>query len=241
MKQVLPYADTTASKTEQVSRMFDEISPKYDLLNHTLSMGIDKGWRRKVVAILKKQAPKNILDIATGTADLAIAEKETGASAITGIDISEGMLKIGRQKIDKLGLNALITLQLGDSENIQYPDNSFDAVTVSFGVRNFEHLEVGLSEIYRVLRPGGTLVILEFSQPDTFPIKQLYNFYFHNVLPLIGRMVSKSSRAYTYLPESVTVFPYGKKFTGILDTVGFKDSTWKKLSLGIASIYTAKK
>lgn len=241
MKEVVPFIGSVATKSEQVGQMFDDISPSYDLLNHTLSFGIDKLWRKKLVAILKKEQPQTILDIATGTGDLAIAMVGTQAAHITGIDISEGMLKVGRQKIAAKGLGDIISLEYGNSEFLSYKDNSFDAVTVSFGVRNFEHLSIGLQEIYRVLKPGGTLAILEFSQPQHFPMKQLYQFYFTTICPLVGRVVSGNSRAYSYLHESVAQFPFGQQFTGILQETGFKHTTWRTLTTGISTIYSAKK
>jgi len=238
---VVPYAGSIASKSEQVGKMFDDISPSYDFLNHTLSFGIDNLWRKKVVSILKKEHPKSILDIATGTGDLAISLVKTNASQIVGVDISEGMLSVGRDKIKAKGLNSIISLETGNSEFLRFSDNSFDAITVSFGVRNFEHLNKGLQEINRVLKPGGTLVILEFSQPQTFPMKQLYNFYFTTICPFIGKMVSKNPHAYTYLHESVAHFPFGQNFTKLLKDAGFNNTAWKPLTLGISTIYTAKK
>jgi len=241
MKQVVPYAGSIATKSEQVGKMFDDISPSYDFLNHALSFGIDNLWRKKVVSILKKENPQSILDIATGTGDLAIALVKTGAKHITGVDISEGMLKVGREKVKSRNLSEIITLEAGNSEFLRYSDNSFDAITVSFGVRNFEHLNKGIEEIFRVLKPGGILAVLEFSQPLSFPMKQLYNFYFTKVCPLVGKIVSKDARAYTYLHESVAQFPYGEEFTNHLKQAGFKNTSWKALTLGISTIYTAKK
>lgn len=241
MTKVVPNANSQASKKEQVSEMFDNISPKYDLLNHVLSMGIDYSWRKKVVKLLRKENPQSILDVATGTADLAIALTKTGANLITGVDISEGMLEVGRKKVLAKGLDQRIILQKEDAENLSFRDNTFDAVTVSFGVRNFENLEKGLSELYRVLKPNGTLVVLEFSQPTKFPFNKLYQFYFKNVLPLVGRMVSKDTSAYTYLPASVSAFPFGKDFETILRQTGFTDTKWKELTLGIATIYWGRK
>ncbi len=204
-------------------------------------MGIDKLWRKKVVKMIRKQAPEKILDIATGTADLAIAMAYSGARNIQGIDISEGMLAVGRKKIEDKNLQRLITLQWGDSEDIPFPDAQFDAVTVAFGVRNFEHPLKGLQEIHRVLKPGGMIYVLEFSQPQTFPIRQLYFFYFRHILPVWGKMVSKDPAAYTYLPESVKAFPYGSAFLQLLTEAGFKQTTARPLSFGIASIYTGIK
>jgi demethylmenaquinone methyltransferase / 2-methoxy-6-polyprenyl-1,4-benzoquinol methylase len=241
MKQVVPYAGSAASKSEQVGRMFDDISQSYDLLNHTLSFGIDNIWRKKVVKIIRQEKPATILDIATGTGDLAIALVKTGAKQITGVDISEGMLEVGRQKIKQRGLDHIITLDKGNSEFLSFEDNSFDAVTVSFGVRNFENLQTGLKEIYRVLKPGGILAVLEFSQPQHAPMKQLYHFYFTVICPFVGRLVSKNPHAYTYLHQSVAHFPYGADFTKILQDTGFKTTQWRPLTLGISTIYTAKK
>jgi demethylmenaquinone methyltransferase / 2-methoxy-6-polyprenyl-1,4-benzoquinol methylase len=241
MKEVVPYSGSMATKSEQVGQMFDEISPSYDFLNHALSLGIDKIWRKKVVSIIKAQHPHSILDIATGTGDLAIALVNTGADSITGIDISEGMLEVGKKKIKEKKLNHIISLETGNSEFLRFKDNSFDAITVSFGVRNFEHLDIGLKEIYRVLKPGGILAILEFSQPQHIPMKQLYHFYFTVICPFLGRVVSGNTRAYTYLHESVAQFPFGRAFTNILEQTGFNNTAWQPLTLGISTIYTAKK
>ena len=241
MKQILPYAGSLATKSEQVGKMFDDISPSYDFLNHTLSFGIDKLWRKKVVKLVNANHPNTILDIATGTADLAIALAKTNASQITGIDISEGMLNIGRKKIYAKGLQNRIILEHGNAEYLRFADNSFDAVTVSFGVRNFENLNKGLNEIFRVLKPGGSLTVLEFSHPGSFPMKQLYHIYFTIICPTLGRIVSKNSRAYSYLHESVAVFPSGQDFTNILTETGFNNTSWKALTLGISTIYSARK
>ena len=241
MEQVIPYKDSAKSKKEQVSEMFDDISPRYDFLNHTLSMGIDKSWRRKLRKIIAPAHPAVILDIATGTGDLAIELAKLKPQKITGIDISEGMMKIGREKIKDIGLANLISLESGDAENLKYNDGSFDAVTAAFGVRNFENVEKGLNEIYRVLKPGGIVAILEFSHPQKFPFKQLYLFYFNFVLPMAGRLVSKNNAAYTYLPQSVSSFPSGKEFTDKMGAAGFKNTTWKELTFGICTVYTGKK
>jgi len=238
---VKPYKDSSLSKKEQVAEMFDNIAGNYDFLNHFLSMGIDIYWRKRLVRYLTKQAPKYILDVATGTGDLAIAMLKTNPDKIVGIDISNGMLEVGRQKIKEKGLENRISLQQGDSENLPFKDNSFDAVSVSFGARNFENLEKGLSEMCRVLCPGGKLYILEFSQPTVFPFKQLYLFYFKYILPLVGKIVSKDNAAYTYLPESVGAFPYGKKLNEIIDNCGYNNATSHPLTMGIASIYIAEK
>ena len=238
---VKPYKDSSLSKKEQVAKMFDNIAGNYDFLNHFLSMGIDIYWRKRLVRYLTKQAPKYILDVATGTGDLAIAMLKTNPDKIVGIDISNGMLEVGRQKIKEKGLENRISLQQGDSENLPFKDNSFDAVSVSFGARNFENLEKGLSEMCRVLCPGGKLYILEFSQPTVFPFKQLYLFYFKYILPLVGKIVSKDNAAYTYLPKSVGAFPYGKKLNEIIDNCGYNNATSHPLTMGIASIYIAEK
>lgn len=221
--------------------MFNSIAKRYDFLNHFLSAGIDIIWRKKAVKLLEKAQPKTILDIATGTGDFALEAVRLKPQQITGIDISEGMLAVGREKIQKRGLSHLIQLHVGDSENIQFPDNHFDAITVAFGVRNFENLEKGLSEMYRVLKPGGMVVILEFSKPQSFPMKQGYNFYFKNILPLFGKLISKDNAAYTYLPESVQAFPDGNDFLAIFQRIGFKDTKWHSLTFGISSIYTGIK
>jgi len=241
MEQVLPYIGSAKSKKVQVSEMFDHISPRYDFLNHALSLGIDRGWRKKVRKFIALKHPAHILDIATGTADLAIELAKIKPQHITGIDISEGMMDIGRQKIANLGLNGLITLENGDAEQLKYSDDSFDAVTVAFGVRNFENIEKGLQEMYRVLRPGGVVAILEFSHPKKIPFKQLYHFYFNFVLPMAGRLVSKNNAAYTYLPQSVSSFPSGKEFINSIERAGFKNNTWKELTFGICTIYTGEK
>lgn len=221
--------------------MFNNISHRYDFLNHFLSLGIDRVWRKKAIRLLKPLQPETILDVATGTGDFAIQALQVNPRKVTGVDISEGMLKIGRDKLEKLKLSDRIELLKGDSENLQFPDNSFDAVTVGFGVRNFEDLEKGLAEIHRVMNPGALLVILEFSRPRKFPMRQLYNFYFKNILPGLGRLISKDKSAYTYLPESVEAFPDGMDFENILKKVGFKETACKPLTFAISSIYTARK
>jgi len=239
-KEVKPY-EASGSKKEQVAEMFDNISERYDLLNHVLSLSIDKGWRKKVVRMVEAKKPKMILDVATGTADLAIALEKAHPDKITGIDISNGMLEVGRKKVADKGLSKIITLEQADSENLPFPDNTFDAITVAFGVRNFENLKKGLSEMNRVLKPGGHLLVLEFSQPQKFPFKQLYNFYFKNILPTIGKLISKDPRAYTYLPESVQAFPHGEAFMGILKECGYQAGARIPLTFGIASIYEGLK
>lgn len=240
-EKVIPYKNSTDSKKNQVAEMFNNIANKYDFLNHFLSMGIDKLWRNKVISLLKKYQPKNILDIATGTGDLAITALKLKPEKITGIDISTGMLKIGNEKIKKKGLNNIIELLEGDSENIQFADQSFDAAIVAFGVRNFENLQKGLLEIHRVLIPGSAFIVLEFSKPGKFPVKQVYNIYFKNILPFIGKLFSKDNSAYTYLPQSVNAFPEGNAFLEELKKSGFKSAKEQRLSFGIASIYIAEK
>lgn len=238
---VKPY-ETEGSKKSQVSTMFNNIAPYYDLLNRVLSLGIDKSWRKRAIHLLQQDNPQVILDVATGTADVALQVAKTlQPEKITGVDISTEMLAIGREKVKKQSLQHIITLEEGDSENLPFPDNSFDAITVAFGVRNFEHLEKGLSEMYRVLKPGGKAIILEFSKPTIFPFKQLFNFYFRYILPTIGRLTSKDKRAYAYLYESVQAFPDGKNFVAILDRLGYQSTTFESLSLGICSIYLGKK
>jgi len=238
---IVPYKDRNEGKKEQVANMFNNISKHYDLLNHVLSLGIDVLWRKKAIKLLQKDQPKLILDIATGTGDFAIEALALNPDKVIGVDISEGMLEEGRKKMKKKKLDHLIELQLGDSEKLLFPENNFDAVIVSFGVRNFENLEKGLSDMYRVLKPGGKTVIVEFSKPEKFPMKQGYNFYFNYVLPQIGKLVSKDNDAYTYLPESVEAFPYGDKFVDILKKVGFKNTTCKSLTFGISAIYVGEK
>jgi demethylmenaquinone methyltransferase/2-methoxy-6-polyprenyl-1,4-benzoquinol methylase len=239
---VTPYKESESGKKEQVAQMFNNIAHRYDFLNHFLSLGIDTIWRKKAIACLKLENPKLLLDIATGTGDLAItANKILNPDKIIGIDISEGMLSFGREKLVKLNLQNKIQLMSGDSENIPFNENYFDAATVAFGVRNFENLDKGLAEINRVLKPGGSLVVLEFSKPKTFPIKQVYNFYFNQILPGIGKLISKDARAYSYLPESVQAFPDGEDFINHLHKAGFKQTYYKTLMFGIASIYYGKK
>ncbi len=238
---VLPYKDQKVGKKEQVATMFDNISKRYDLLNHVLSLGIDIRWRKRAIKMLKPEAPKLILDIATGTGDFAIEALSLNPDKIIGVDISKGMLEVGKKKMEKLGLTDKIALKLGDSEKLLFEDNKFDAIIVSFGVRNFENLEKGLEEMLRVLKPSGIAVIVEFSKPRSFPFKQIYNFYFKAILPVIGKVVSKDNSAYTYLPESVKNFPDGQNFLDILDKLGYKNTKCKTLTFGISSIYTGKK
>jgi demethylmenaquinone methyltransferase/2-methoxy-6-polyprenyl-1,4-benzoquinol methylase len=238
---VVPYKEDNGSKKQQVARMFDSISGKYDFLNHFLSLGIDIRWRRKAIALLKDLQPKTILDVATGTGDFAVEALRLNPTKVIGVDISEGMLDVGRQKMKARQLDGIIELRSGDSEKLPFEDNFFDAVIVAFGVRNFEDLERGLSEMLRVVRPGGRVVVLEFSRPTKFPMKQLYNAYFTAILPLIGRWVSRDQAAYSYLPESVQAFPDGPDFIRILSDVGYKNPQCKSLTFGISSLYWGSK
>jgi len=240
-KKIIPYKDSTLGKKEQVTQMFDTISKNYDGLNRVISFGIDVKWRERVVSILKKKQPKNILDIATGTGDLAINLVKTGARKITGLDISPGMLEVGKEKIVKKNLDDTIDMIVGDSEDLPFSENTFDAVTVAFGVRNFENLEKGLTEIYRVLKPTGTFIVLETSVPTKTPFKQGYYFYTKKILPRIGKLFSKDDVAYKYLSESAAVFPYGEAFNNILRKIGFIAIENKPQTLGVASIYVATK
>jgi demethylmenaquinone methyltransferase/2-methoxy-6-polyprenyl-1,4-benzoquinol methylase len=240
--KVVPYQGSAQGKKDQVAEMFDDIAPRYDFMNRFLSAGIDVSWRKKALSELKSIKPQIMLDVATGTADVAImAAHILKPAKIIGIDISTGMLDLGRKKLLKEGLEGRIELQTGDSEAINFPDASFDAVTVAFGVRNFAHLEKGLSEICRVLKPGGKLVVLEFSKPKIIGIQQFYNLYMGIVAPGMGSIFSKNRDAYQYLHDSVQKFPEGKAFTDILNQTGFKENTCKRLSLGICSIYTGIK
>jgi len=239
--KVKPYKNSKLSKKKQIAQMFDNISGNYDFLNHFLSMGIDKKWRRKVLKLVANKKHNKILDIATGTGDLAIMLSQTNPDKIVGLDLSAGMLEVGKQKINDKKLNHIISLVQGDSENLPFENDSFDVITVAFGVRNFENLDKGLSEIQRVLKPNGLFVVLEFSQPTKFPMKQLFYFYSNFILPVIGKIISKDKSAYTYLPESVAAFPFGKDFNNILLKNGFNKAENKPLTFGIASIYTATK
>ncbi|TCV09640.1 demethylmenaquinone methyltransferase/2-methoxy-6-polyprenyl-1,4-benzoquinol methylase [Sphingobacterium alimentarium] len=237
-----PYKSKDGGKKEQVADMFNNISKRYDLLNRLMTMRIDVIWRKKAIKLLQAIRPQHILDVATGTGDFAIESiRILKPSKIVGVDISQGMLNVAKEKIVKKGLQDVFEVQLGDSENLQFPDNTFDAVTVAFGVRNFENLEKGLSEIHRVLRPGGKAIILELSNPTAFPVKQLYNFYFHKIVPAFGRMISKDSSAYSYLPESVAKFPDGERFAQITDKVGFASTIVKPQTFGFCTIYEASK
>ncbi len=239
---VVPYKNSLDSKKKQVAEMFDSISGKYDFLNHLLSGGIDIYWRRKALNMIKDRVNNQILDIATGTGDLAIvANKILKPEKIIGVDISEGMLHVGREKMKKLNLQDKIEMQLGDSEKLVFNDNTFDTVIVSFGVRNFENLLIGLTDMYRVTKRGGTCLIVEFSKPTLSPFKQFYWLYSTKLLPFIGKIVSKDSSAYSYLPESVKAFPDGKEFVKVFNQAGFKDIITKTLTFGICSVYIGKK
>jgi len=237
-----PYKDANDGKKKQVADMFNNISHSYDFLNHFMSLGIDIIWRKKAINALKSIKPQLMLDVATGTGDFALESiKILNPKKIIGVDISQGMLDVAKKKIANKGLENQFEVQLGDSERLQFEDNTFDAVTVAFGVRNFENLEKGLSDIYRVLKPGGKAVILEFSNPKKFPIKQLYNFYFKYVTPTIGKFFSKDASAYEYLPESVAQFPDGQKFVAINKKAGFDQTIVRPQTFGICTIYIATK
>lgn len=238
---VLPLPESDESKKKQVAGMFDRIAGKYDFLNHFLSLGIDKIWRKKAINTLRDTAPKAILDVATGTGDFAIAAMKLHPEKICGVDISEGMLKIGKAKIKKLGLEDKIELLEGDSEALPFTSAVFDAVTCAYGVRNFENLRQGLQEMHRVLKPGGKLAILEFSKPSRFPVKQFFGLYFRYILPGLGKLVSKDKTAYTYLPESVAAFPEGAAFCTILEDCGYRKAQARPLAFGITTLYTAVK
>jgi demethylmenaquinone methyltransferase/2-methoxy-6-polyprenyl-1,4-benzoquinol methylase len=241
-KTVTPYKEATTGKKQQVAKMFDNISGTYDFLNHFLSLGIDVIWRKKAIRSLLSIKPKLILDVATGTGDFAFESiKILNPDKIIGVDISQGMLDVAKEKIAKRGLKDKFEVQLGDSEGLVFSDHTFDAVTVAFGVRNFENLQKGLDDIYRVLKPGGKAVILEFSNPKKFPIKQLYNIYFNSITPLFGKLFSKDNSAYKYLPESVAQFPDGENFVSLLKKSGFKETISRPQTFGICTIYIANK
>jgi demethylmenaquinone methyltransferase / 2-methoxy-6-polyprenyl-1,4-benzoquinol methylase len=239
--EVKPYNQVDKSKKQEVAEMFDNISARYDFLNHFLSLGIDKIWRRKAIKQLQSIPVKKIIDIATGTGDFAIAALKLNPEEVIGLDISAGMLAVGEQKMIKNKVDSIIKMQLGDSENIPYDSNYFDALTVGFGVRNFENLELGLAEMLRVLKPGGKAVILEFSKPKRFPIKQIFGFYSRYFIPFFGKRISKDAQAYSYLPESVAAFPEGKDFVDILRKIGYKNIESTLVSGGIATIYAGIK
>lgn len=240
-EQILPY-NREEQKSTQVKRMFDSIAGTYDLLNHTLSLGIDKIWRRKGISFLRPFSPQSILDIATGTGDLAISmHRKLKARRIIGADISEGMMQVGREKVAKAGYSEFISFEQQDCTALTYADNSFDAVTAAFGVRNFEDIEKGIAEMYRVLKPGGHLMILELSSPEHFPMKQLYRIYSTTIIPLIGRLFSKEKAAYSYLPESIKVVPQGKVMEELLTRQGFAQAKARTFTFGICSLYTGNK
>lgn len=240
-EKIVPY-NNKEQKSKQVRRMFDSIAGTYDLLNHALSFGIDKSWRKKGINFLKPYTPNDILDIATGTGDLAIAMyRHLHPKKIIGADISEGMMDVGRKKVKEKGLSDYIFFEQQDCLNLSYPDNSFDAVTAAFGVRNFENIEKGISEMYRILRPGGHIMILELSTPVRFPMKQLYQIYSRTVIPFIGRCLSKEGNAYSYLPASIKVVPQGKDMTAILSSCGFQEAKFHTFTFGICSLYTGTK
>ncbi|WP_448635744.1 bifunctional demethylmenaquinone methyltransferase/2-methoxy-6-polyprenyl-1,4-benzoquinol methylase UbiE [Pedobacter panaciterrae] len=241
-ENITPYQSETATKKEQVASMFNNISGTYDFLNHFMSLGIDIIWRKKAIRELKSIKPRIMLDVATGTGDFAFeAIKILAPEKIIGVDISEGMLDVARKKIQDRNLQHVFSVQTGDSEGLHFGDDHFDAITVAFGVRNYENLEKGLADMYRVLKPGGKIVILEFSKPRKFPIKQGYNFYFKHVTPMLGKLFSKDNRAYCYLPESVAAFPDGEEFTRLMNKVGFTNTGDRRLTFGISAIYTGTK
>jgi demethylmenaquinone methyltransferase/2-methoxy-6-polyprenyl-1,4-benzoquinol methylase len=239
-KIIKPYKNSDLGKKEQVAKMFDAISKNYDGLNRVISLGIDVKWRKKVVKIVGKNKPKQILDIATGTGDLALMMAELSPDKIIGLDISEGMLAVGKEKIAKVNLSEKIEMVVGDSEEMPFDDDTFDAITVSFGVRNFANLDKGIKEIARVLKPSGVLVILETSNPMKFPFKQGYKLYTHLFLPIIGKLFSKDKVAYSYLSESANSFPFGAAFNNILQKNGFRSTEDTPVTFGVATIYTAR-
>ena len=236
-----PYKDSEVGKKEQVTEMFDKVSSNYDFLNRIMTFGIDISWRKHVVALVKEGKAKKVMDIATGTGDLAILLAKSDIDDVTGLDISPGMLEIGKQKVNAEGLDNKIDMIIGDSEELPFEDQTFDAITVAFGVRNFENLELGLQEILRVLKPKGALIVLETSQPSKFPVKQGFQFYSKYIIPTIGKLFSKDKSAYDYLPESAAAFPYGEKFNNILLKTGFNSSKVYPQTLGVATIYHAIK
>jgi demethylmenaquinone methyltransferase / 2-methoxy-6-polyprenyl-1,4-benzoquinol methylase len=239
--QVTPYKDSELGKKEQVTQMFDAISGNYDGLNRVISFGIDIKWRKKVLKLVADKNPKTVLDIATGTGDLAILMAQTSAEQIVGLDLSPGMLEIGKTKIKNKNLSSKIEMIVGDSEKLPFEDNSFDAITVAFGIRNFETLEKGLAEIKRVLKPNGIFVVLETSNPTKFPYKQGYFFYTKYILPIIGKLFSKDNVAYDYLSQSASIFPFGEALNNIFRKIGFIDVKAMPQTFGVATIYTATK
>ena len=237
---VLPY-NNDKSKKNEVRAMFDNIAFRYDFLNHFLSFGIDVYWRKRLIALLMKSKPEKVLDMATGTGDLAIMAAKAGVSEVTGIDLSPNMIKVGVKKVERKHLVSNVNLQVGDAEGINFDHNYFDASMVAFGVRNFDDLEKGLLEMNRVIKPGSPVFILEFSKPTRFPVKQFYHFYSFKLLPFFGKLISKDKRAYTYLPESIKEFPAGKDFLAILEKCNYSNCSAKTLSFGIATIYSGYK
>ena len=238
---MIPYKDSELGKKEQVTKMFDQVSSNYDFLNRVLTFGIDISWRKNVVALVKEGKAEKVLDIATGTGDLAIMMAKTNINDVTGLDISPGMLNVGIQKVKDEGLSEKVDMVIGDSEQLPFDEGTFDAITVAFGVRNFEDLELGLKEIYRVLKPKGSLTVLETSQPTTFPVKQGFQFYSKFIIPTVGKLLSKDKSAYDYLPESAAAFPFGERFNNILLKTGFNSSKVYPQTLGVATIYHAIK
>ncbi len=238
---VTPYNDASKTKKEQVEQMFDNIAHRYDFLNHLLSAGIDRSWRKNAVKHIGEIKPKQILDVATGTGDFAFESLSLNPDKIVGFDISEGMLNVGRQKAIESKTDKIVEFVKGDSEGMPFATDTFDAITVGFGVRNFEHLEVGLKEMLRVMKPNGRVAILEVSQPHNALVRFFYSIYFTYVLPTVGKLFSKDARAYSYLPESVKAFPQGQAFVDILKKVGYKNIVWTPLTLGTCAMYTAEK
>ena len=240
-QHIKPY-DEEGKKTEQVERMFDNIAHAYDKLNHTLSLGIDRSWRKKAIAWLRPFQPQRMMDVATGTGDFAIlACRKLQPAELIGTDISEGMMNVGREKVKKEGLSDKISFAREDCTSLSFADNDFDAITVAFGIRNFEDLDKGLSEMCRVLQPGGHLVILELTTPDRFPMKQLFSIYSKVVIPLLGKLLSKDNSAYRYLPDTIKVFPQGEVMKGVIARAGFSEVNFKRLTFGICTLYTATK
>ncbi|SFV30324.1 bifunctional demethylmenaquinone methyltransferase/2-methoxy-6-polyprenyl-1,4-benzoquinol methylase UbiE [Thermoflavifilum thermophilum] len=239
---IVPYQHSKLSKKAQVAQMFNEIAGRYDLLNRLLSAGIDVQWRRKAIRLLADIQPQHILDVATGTADVALMlARQYPQAQITGVDIAEQMLELGRRKVAEAHLDSRIILQQADAEALPFPDHAFDAVMVAFGVRNFENLQAGLKEMLRVLKPGGKAVILEFSQPESFPVKQLYHLYFRYITPMIGKWLAHHREAYAYLPASVSAFPYGQRMIDLLTEIGYQQVICRKYTLGICSVYCGYK
>lgn len=238
---IKPYAEN-GSKGKQVERMFDSIAHSYDLLNHMLSLGIDRKWRRTAIDTLRPHAPRHILDVATGTGDFALlAVRRLHPEKLLGIDLSEGMLSVGRDKVKKAGLSDIIAFQREDCMRLTLPDETFDAVTVAYGVRNFEDLDCGLREMRRVMRTGGHLVIIELTAPRRFPMRQLFWLYSHVLMPILGRIISRDSRAYTYLPATMEAFPQGERMRDILEQAGFKEVRFRRFTFGLSTLYTATK